>query len=153
MPRRFKFNLEPLLRYRLHLEDERRRGLAQARQAVMEQNRHLMNLLSEENAGKNSLRETQQDGIDVRNLRLHQQYLLGLERRIREGYGGLQKRLGGEVRARAALAEARKRVRVLERLRERRKDRYDYELGRAEQKELDEVGLGMFHRREVEVSS
>ncbi len=152
MSRKFKFNLEPLLRYRLHLEDERRRGLADAHQAVMEQNRHLMNLLSEENAGKNALRETQQDGIDVRNLRLHQQYLLGLEQRIREGYGGLQKRLGEEVRSRTALAEARKGVRVLERLRERRKERYDEERGRAEQKELDEVGLGMFHRREVKVS-
>ena len=152
MLRRFKFNLEPLLRYRLHLEDERRRGLAEAHQSVMEQNWHLMKLLSEENAGKNDLRETQQDGIDVRNLRLHQQYLLGVEQRIREGYGVLQKRLGEEVRARTALAEARKGVRVLERLRERRKERYDEDRGRVEQKELDEVGLGMFHRRKVKVS-
>ena len=144
MAKAFRFRLEPVLRYRQHLEEEKKRALADARKAVMQQNHDLMELLMEENEGKKRFRKAKMEAKEVRQLRLQEQYLNAVARRIRLEFEELQKKLLAEELARRELVHARKQVRALERLRERRKDQYHYELGRSEQKELDEIGLQMF---------
>ena len=149
MAKKFKFPLDPALRYRRHLEGEKKRALAKARRAVLEQNRLLLELLREEGQGKEEFRKLKVGQTGVQRLRLQEQYLNALSRRIRREFEGLQRRLLAEEQARRELVEARKQVRVLERLRERREADYRYELGREEQKELDETGLNTFRRGEV----
>jgi flagellar export protein FliJ len=149
MPKAFTFQLDPVLRYRRHLEQEKRRKLANARRAVLEQNRLLLDLVREEKAGKQDLGDMKGRGtLSIEQVRLHEQYLNSLAGRIRREYATLQVRLLDEERSRRELAEARKKVRVLERLRERRRAAYDYELARQERKELDEIGLNMFRAGE-----
>ncbi|MHC4605420.1 MAG: flagellar export protein FliJ [Planctomycetota bacterium] len=149
MAKAFKYRLEPLLRYRKHLEEEKRRALGQARAAVMEQNRALLDLLRAEEEGKKEFAGMKSAGtLRVGRIRLQEQYLNSLAGQIRRGYETLRVRLLNEEKARRELAEARKKVRVLERLRERQRDRYNYELGRQERKELDEVGLNIFRSKE-----
>ncbi len=148
MPKIFKYKLEPVLRYRQHLEEEKRRALAEARRGVMDQNKVLMGLLLDEGKAKNDLGEMKKlPTLLVGRLRLQEQYINSLARRIRLEYRVLQEKLLAEASARRDLAEARKKVRVLEKLKDRRKADYDYELKRIERKEMDEVGLNVFRRR------
>jgi flagellar export protein FliJ len=65
---------------------------------------------------------------------------VALERRIRREGAELVRRLQVREERRAEFVEARKQVRVLERLRERRLREYRLEVEREEQKTLDETG-------------
>ena len=148
MPRVFKYKLEPVLRYRKRLEEGKRRVLAKARRAVMEQNQVLLQLLRDEGNAKKDFGEMKKlPTLLVGRLRLQEQYINSLARRIRQEYRVLQEKLLAEASARRDLAEARKKARVLEKLKDRRKADYDYELKRIERKEMDEVGLNVFRRR------
>ena len=143
MPKAFKFRLETLLEVRRLREDLARRDLAVARGKVLEQNRKLQALLSEEEEGKKELRALKQREIDLVRLRLLEGYLNSLERGLRRGFQVLEELVRDEAEKRRALAEAVKGVRVLERLEERQRRAYLYELDRQEQKFLDEVAQNM----------
>ncbi len=139
MPKAFKFRLEPLLELRRLREGIARRELAEAKRAVMEQNDRLLAILGEEDEGKTALRSMKQRELDVVQLRLHEGYLASLGRKLRREFEELQHRVKRELEKRRAVLEAAKGVKVLERLRERRRRAYLYEIDREEQKFLDEV--------------
>ena len=91
MPRKFRFRLEPVLRYRKHLEEEKRRALGRARQAVYEQNRLLLGLLQDEARGKGDFAAMKREpALAIGRLRLQEQYLNSVARRIRREYERLQ---------------------------------------------------------------
>ena len=139
MPKAFKFRLEQLQDFRQLKKDLAARDLGMARKAVFDQNRLLLGLLGEEDEGKVALRTLKTRSLDLMQVRLQEGYLISVERRIRRGYERLQELVRAETEKRRALTEATKGVRVLERLRERQRKAYAYELGRQEQKFLDEV--------------
>ena len=143
MAKVFKFRLERLLEVRKLREDIARQETAKAVQAVREQNENLMRTLREDQEGKDALRALKQKEMDLVQIRLQEGYLGSLERKIRREFGHLQELTHAEAEARRALTEARKKVRVLERLRERQHTAYRYDLDREEQKVLDEVGQRM----------
>lgn len=148
MAKAFSFRLDPVLRYRKHLEEQKKRELAESRRAVRDQNRALLGLLRDEAGAKEGMKEIKGRGtIDVSRLRLQEQYLNSVARRIRSEYETLQRKLGAEEGVRRELTEARKKVRVLERLKERRLDAHRRDEGRAEQKEQDEIGMNIRFRR------
>ena len=152
MAKKFRFRLEPLLKYRRHLDEQARRELALAHRRALDQNQVLLKLLQDEYAAKKRMTALKSRAeLSVREVRMNEQFLLGTARRIRREYEGLQNLLLREQQARRVLVEARRKMRVLERLKERRKAGYDYELSRAERKELDEIGLEMY-RKESQAS-
>lgn len=144
MPKVFKFRLGRLLDFRRLREDLARAELTNAGREVREQNAVLMEALREDNEGKEALRKLKQGKeLDVVQLRLQEGFLTALERRIRRAFDRLQQLTRVEAEKRRALTEARKDVRVLERLRERQHKAHQYEADREEQKFLDEVGQNM----------
>jgi flagellar FliJ protein len=139
MTKAFEFRLEKLLELRRLREDVAQRELGEARKAVAEQNRVILAILNEEEAGKKALRELMKKTVNILQLRLQEGYLASLERRLRQEYGRLQELSKTEQEKRKALIEARKGVRVLERFRERQYREYRHELEAEERKFLDEV--------------
>jgi flagellar FliJ protein len=135
----FKFRLAPVLRYREWIEEEKRwqlYTLAEARNllaATVEQLSRLATALSRE--------MDQQAGtfLTVFDLRLQGAFLEHLERRIKEQQELLATADQMLREKREEVIEADKRVKVLERLKERLRERHHYEEAKAEQKLLDEV--------------
>ncbi len=143
MAKVFRFRLDRVLDLRRLHEKMKKKELAQTRAAVTRQQNDMLQLLIRLDQGKGVSRDLRKEKIDMTSLRMQEQHLNGLMRSIRVGYQSLQERTLDERKKLAELAEASKKVRVLERLREKRKAEYMLELGREEQKFLDEVAQNM----------
>jgi flagellar FliJ protein len=139
MAKAFTFRLERLLEVRRLREEIARRDWAVAQRELREQKRRVLELLVEEDQGRNAARLIKVKVLNLDQIRLHESYLSGLERRIQDARARFQELLKGEAEKRRLTVEARKRVRVLERFREKKRQAYLYEVGRQEQKFLDEV--------------
>ncbi len=126
MAKVFRFRLDRVLDLRRLHEKMKKKELAQTRAAVTRQQNDMLQLLIRLDQGKGVSRDLRKEKIDMTSLRMQEQHLNGL----------MRSKL-------AELAEASKKVRVLERLREKRKAEYMLELGREEQKFLDEVAQNM----------
>lgn len=148
MPRRFKFNLEPALSVRRIDEDKRKRAFGEASRRVEEQARRIEAIERHQDAAREAFAKTRAGGIDITQLRLEEGWRVGLDRRLRRESAELVKRLQVREERRGAFVEARKKVRVLERLRERRLAEYRREAEREEQKIIDENAVTQFVRKE-----
>jgi flagellar FliJ protein len=136
----FRFRLERLLDVRRLREDLASRDLALARRAVEEQEIRVRGLRDEAVSARDARRGLQQEAnLDLHRVRLHRDYEAELERRLE----GELRRLGDLGRAeserRGALVEARRGVKVLERLRERRLREHGRAEARRDQERIDEA--------------
>lgn len=143
MARAFRFRLERLLALRRRKAEAAQRELAAAMGAVQDQNRILLGWMAERDAGKAALRELRMRDLDLVRLRVQEDWLGALDRRIREGADRLQALVRAEVARRRELTEAVRGVEVLERLRERRLREWSRAEDRREAKALDEAAAGM----------
>jgi len=139
MPKAFTFRLERLLEVRRLREEIARRDWGIAQRELRDQKRRVLELLLEEDHERSAVRSKKLRVLNLDQLRLHEDYLVGLERRINEARARFQELLRVEAEKRRLCVEARKRVRVLERFREKKRQAYLYEVGRQEQKFLDEL--------------
>jgi flagellar export protein FliJ len=137
---KFSFRLKTLLRLRQAGRDERRAELAQACQAeeiLRKEGRQLATELEE--LAQRCRAKSSPGRVDVDTLLDARRYELVL----RAGSQRLDQQLqavAAEIqRRRAALAEADREVRVLEKLRQKQYDRHRDEMNRQEIKLLDEV--------------
>ena len=124
MPRRFKFNLAPVLSVRRIDEDKRKRAFGTTPESTL-------------------------NGLHLRHLRLEEGWRVGLDRRLRRASAELVKRLQVREARRGEFVEARKKVRVLEQLRERRLTEHRRGVDREEQKISDENAITTHRRKEA----
>lgn len=136
----FRFRLEQLLEVRRLKQDVAQRELAAAQAAVAERNRVILDLMNQEDDAKRDLRAMQERALDVDRLRLAGEFLVAMERLLRREYEALQTLVLAEMEKRRLLTEARKGVRVLERVREKKAQLHRKELDLEERKFLDEIG-------------
>lgn len=140
MAKAFRFRLEQLLDLRRSREEAAQRDLAEVRQAVLERNQVILQLMNREDAAKAELRAMQQRGVTVALLRMAGDYLAAVQRELQREYEALQRLVRAEIEKREQLTEARKGVRVLERLREKQERQHRVGLDLEERKFLDELG-------------
>lgn len=143
MAKAFAFRLEKLLDVRRIQEDAAARALAAAHQAVEERNRIILDLMNREDEAKDGRRALQQATVDVAKLRMADEFLASLGRRLQEEYLLLQELVKTEIEKRERLTEARKGVRVLEKFRERELRSHRQGLDLQERKALDEIGQNL----------
>lgn len=139
MPKRFRFRLERLLELRRMREEIRKKELAEANRAVAEQQQAILRLIVEEEGARVEMRGLKTKRFDLAAVRMTEHFLLQIARRISEAYRELQSRQMRAAEKRRELVEATQAVRVLERFRERKLGEYELEVGREEQRFLDEV--------------
>ena len=140
MAKSFQFRLEKVLDVRRLQEKSAQRELAAAQQAVAERNRIILGLMGREDDAKRELRELQERVVDVTKLRMAGEYAASLERQLRKEYETLQAQVLVEMQKRQQLTEARKGVRVMEKLRDKQARSHRQGMDREERNFLDELG-------------
>ena len=166
MAKRFRFRLTVVLKLRQQKQDECRRVVAgRLRQvaAVQARRERLAEQLEHRWAtqrrlampGASVAEESRADtpGVDVAGIWQHGRYANHLQQCIADAEQelvGLRTELRGE---RAALQEAARNVKVLEKLEERQRRRHNLTLARAERAEGDEIGAEFARRQRLALAS
>jgi flagellar FliJ protein len=137
----FKFRLEPLIKIRKNTLQERQAELAQAYDARNILEEYLQEIDRQLTEGTATARSLMQEGQTV-----NVEHLLGLRRQemfLRANQDDLNQKIQIideeiEVR-RAKVVEANKELKIVEKLKEKRYDKYLEEEKKAETKEMDEI--------------
>lgn len=142
---KFRFRLATLLRLRQALRDQRREALAEAYRVDELLAVQWARLQQEIDAlGAECRRAAGPGTVNVDRLLEAQRYELALKTRQRQLQDQRRQVAEQIEHRRAALAEADRQVRVLEKLRQRQAARHQYEENRREIKLLDEVAQRQF---------
>lgn len=146
----FRFRLERLAKLRERTREQRKIALAEAiayRQRVEGQLGQLEDVRSEE---KNSLREVLREGSIPVETVIQGQAFDGMLRRFSSQLGQQLEQVEGVVtQRRMHLLDAEKSVRVLERLEERVRAKYEESAARMEREQLDELASVADQRRRL----
>ena len=142
MAKRFKFRLEPMLALRRRQADTAKRVVAQ-RLGRISQARRQIDLLQEQIVQQvQAMRSGPLVGpLDIGRIARHRAWLAHLQRGVFDGMARMRQLQTELVKERAALAEASKRVKIIETLRDRQQQRYYKELDRLETIEADEMSI------------
>jgi len=145
---KFRFRLDAVRKLRQMEQDVRRRAVAEAVQALARVEARIARLSQELKQTLAQRRDAQQaPRLDLTCLRGHQFYQGWLQRRILESDVEMGERRKSLQEERARLADASKRLKVIEKLRERQWNRHQEELRREDQAEQDEVAAQTSLRR------
>jgi flagellar FliJ protein len=138
---KFGFRLEPVLAQRKREEQERQRELASRELVVVKLQNDLKRLDESLQGAAEDLRKNHLTGaINLNFLTAHRRFLTAMQR---QGIGIVQQVAGAQVlvdEARQQLAEAAKRRKVIEKLREKQFARWREDQERRELAQLDEIG-------------
>ena len=140
MAKSFQFRMEKVLDVRRLQEKSAQREFSAAQQAVAERNRIILDLMNREDDARRVLRTLQEGTVDVARLRMAGEFAASLERQLQKEYETLQAQVLVEMQRRQQLTEARKGVRVLEKLRDKQARAHRQGLDREERNFLDELG-------------
>jgi len=139
--KKFKFRLQSILKLRKQQEDHKKRVVGSLLAEIAEQQRQALELseiLKEHGYVLKS--QFAQGKVDTNWIAHYQSFAAGtrnaIARRI-DNVTQIQKQLSV---ARTQLTEAAKQTKIVEKLREKQKEDYDYQLKRMETIELDEIG-------------
>jgi len=150
MPK-FIFNLEPVLRHRVLVEQERLRDLAPAQAEMVRLQAELKALTESMQASARDMKANHLTGsLDVNYLAAHRRYTVATQRQGLLLVQEMARQQRKVDEAQRLLAEAAKGRKVLEKLKERQRDRWATEVHRKELAELDEVGMQLTYRNHSE---
>lgn len=154
MAGRFRFRLDVVERLRRQARDAQRRVVADAVRGVRRVEQRIAGLTRQLAETVDRTRGVQEaERLDVVSLRGHQIYRGCLHRWILESDAKLGERRGELDTERNRLVEASKRLKVIEKLRERHWRRYLTQLRREEQAITDETAVQVFLRGGREAGS
>ena len=148
----FRFKLDAVLRHRTAIEREKQRLYALALAAFKELEDQLKALNQTMNTANDDIRHNRLVGtLDIGFITAHRRFLLGMQRKAMELVAAMNKAQQEVDRTRQALAEAAKGRKVLEKLRETQKQRWQEEVSRKEMIAADEVAMQLSNdlRRET----
>jgi flagellar FliJ protein len=145
VPKRFSFNLQPVLDHRQRIEDEKKQTVA-LRQRASDEAKAELDRLNAEFREYSVLIRTQHRAFDAESLRAHYGHLHFLNRVIDSQIRVLAERRAALDRARVDLIAAQKGRKVVDKLKDRRKAAYAAEEMRIEQSELDDANARAYGR-------
>lgn len=138
---RFVFKLEAVLRQRRSVEDQRRGEFAAAQREVVRLEAELRALNDSASSVADDLRANRLTGrLDLNFLTAHRRYAQAMQRKGMELVQQIALRRRDAEKAQAALAEAMKQRKVVEKLKERQRERWLADENRREAAQTDEVG-------------
>jgi flagellar FliJ protein len=140
----FVFKLDGVLRHRERVEEDRQRELAIVQAELSRLQAMVRGIEEEMQKSTADVRDNHLVGrLNMAYLAAHRRYMLGMQRKgmdLLETVNAQQARVN---EARAALAEASKQKKILEKLRERHKERWVADVARAEASAADELATQM----------
>lgn len=143
---RFKFNLEAVLKHRTFQEQEKQRALGVLQGQVAVLTGELQALNDTMHSSTDDLRNNHLLGrIDMGYIAAHRRFVNGIGTRAAELMQKIA-RLQEQVQvARSELAEAAKQRKIIEKLREKRHERWKRETDARELAVQDEIGMQLSH--------
>ena len=148
---KFVFKFDGVLRQREHVETQRQRELAIVQQEMTTLQIQLRALNESVQASTADLRDNHLTGrLDLNFLAAHRRFTLAMTRKgaaLVQQIAAVQKRV--DV-AQAALAEAAKQRKIMEKLRERALERWKEDAARKEMMETDEIAMQMGYRNSLD---
>ena len=146
MPK-FVFKLDPVLRHRKQVEQERQRELAEAQAEMVRLEGQLRALDASVRDGRDDLRGNRLIGtLDMRFLAAHRRFEHAVRQEAVAVAQAMARQQARVQEAQGRLAEAAKERKILEKLRERHLDAWRAEQSRKEGIEADEVGSQIGYR-------
>ncbi len=153
MAKRFKYRLETVLKLRKRDEDACKRVVADRLRRIQAVQFEIAGLQGQIRSEIVAFRQKHAVGtLDMGRVQQHRHWLIHLNHGVWRGQAHLaelEKQLSDD---RKALAEARKRARIMEKLKERQLERHKRELDRAEAIENDEIG-GVLYLRQMALAT
>lgn len=148
MPR-FVFNLEAVLRHRVFAEQERMRDLAVAQGEMTRLQGELKALNDAMRASALDMKSSHLTGsLDLTYLAAHRRYTVAMQRKGLALVQDMARQQRKVEEAQRLLAEAAKERKVIEKLKDRQRERWASEVQRKEMIELDEVGMQLNYRQQ-----
>jgi flagellar FliJ protein len=148
---KFVFKFDGVLRQREHVETQRQRDLAVVQQEMTRLQADLKQLNDSVQRSTDDLRTNHLTGrLDLGFLAAHRRFSLAMQRKamgLVQQIAAVQKRVDA---AQAALAEAAKQRKIIEKLKEKSFERWRAEQARKEMMEADEIAMQMSYRNAVE---
>ncbi|MDH5655933.1 MAG: flagellar export protein FliJ [Spirochaetia bacterium] len=139
--KKFKFTLDPLLRVRKIEENQALAGLAKVLTRVNEVEEIKADSKKNINEEIGQFSKKKKDEISFEDRRMYYRYLDRLDSQILEAERKLGEMKPEVDQEQAKVVDARRKYRVVELLKERQKERYDYDVKKQEKKDLDELRM------------
>lgn len=150
MAKKFKFSLQPVLKYREIIESQRKKDFALANRAVDEERMTQERMREERSSTQDDLRDSYNSAQPFSDILELHRYVGVMDMQLvqsgRRMYR-LQQALEDKLKK---LVTARKDRRALEIIKDKRKEEHAQEEARAEQAELDALAVQAKRRREAE---
>ena len=144
----FNFRLEPLLRLRRQTEEQKKRAVADLIARINHQQQQALQLDAElKRQGELLKQKVAQGSVDLQWIAFYRTFVVQTRKAISvhvQRVAGIQQRL---TQARAELAHAAQQCKILEKLREKRKQRYQLQQKRVDANMQDEVAANIFLRK------
>jgi len=144
--KRFRFSLEKVLGYRRQLEQDRRRAFTKAVEVFRRREGELKSLSDDLARYRTRLAEIGTGRLSARELGLYRSYLTYLETQVARALEWFSDASAALESRRGELAAASREKKVLEKVRQRQRLDHDYDAGREETGQLDEVAATRFIR-------
>jgi flagellar export protein FliJ len=150
MAKRFRFNLEPVLRYRQIMEDQKRRDFAEANRLVEEERMRRQDIIQERSGIQDDIVQSFAEKAPFQSVVSAYHMVARLEHAINDSHQREAKLEREREERRRLLVEARQETRMMEILKDNRREEFVREQDKIEQTLLDELSIQARGRRERE---
>ena len=137
--KRFRFKLDPLIKVREHREKTAQLAFAEAKRETAAQEEEMARMRAELEQRTAAFDAAVARGLSAGQFRLYAEFLEGMELDLQEGELRHQELLKAEEEKRQELGRKSVEKRILESLKERKKDLYYKEMRQEEQKGADDM--------------
>lgn len=137
--KKFKFQLDTVLRYKNQMLDIRLAEHGSALAAVRRQENVLEKARQNRIACEEEYRQKKAEGITIADSMKYETGIEVLERRVQREAGLLKELQKAEEEKRRLLVEARQETQSLEKLKDIKRGEYDAAVAKAEEKEIDDL--------------
>lgn len=137
--KKFKFQLDTVLRYKTQVLDIRLAEHGTALANVRRQEGVLEQAISNRTACEEEYREMKERGLTVADAMKYETGIQVLQRTVQRETEKLKELRRIEEQRRAALVEAKQETQSLEKLREMKRGEYDSMVAKAQEKEIDDL--------------
>ncbi len=141
MAKKFRFKLQPVLRYRERIEEETRGRFAKIQQLQQAKEREISELQRQNGEALGAMVDAQSGDVDMARVRILNRYITGLNISSLQRQGELRAIQGEVEKRRRELVRARQEVRVLDKLKDRRYQDHLYEENQEEMKIFNEIAI------------
>lgn len=143
--KKFRFRLQTLLRLRRQQEDEKKRAVGVLLTRINEFQQQAVQMAADiKREGENLKQQYQHGTLEMDWIAHYHRYVNHIRQSIQQRVQTIAQVQQQLAQARGELADAARQTKILEKLREKQKDRFDAELNRRERVQQDEIATAAF---------